>query len=103
MIDAKRWDRVWIVTYSEFGRRASENGSGGTDHGTAAPHFALGGKVTGGLFGKQPDLGSLVRNDLQFTTDYRQLYAMIREDWWKLSEASPFGDYAPIAKLISNS
>jgi len=103
LIDANLWDRTLIVTYSEFGRRAAENGSGGTDHGTAAPHFALGGKVAGGAYGKQPDLGSLVRNDLQFTIDYRRLYAMIREDWWQLAEESPFGDYAPIANLISKS
>ncbi len=90
------WDRTLIATYSEFGRRAKENGSNGTDHGTAAPHFVLGGKVKGGLHGSQPDLGSLVQNDLPHTTDYRRLYATIREKWWGLEGESPFGKFQPL-------
>ena len=39
------WDDTIIMTYSEFGRRAKENGSGGTDHGMAAPHFIFEGKL----------------------------------------------------------
>ena len=45
------WDNTIIMTYSEFGRRANENGSRGTDHGMAAPHFLLGGSIKGGIFG----------------------------------------------------
>jgi uncharacterized protein (DUF1501 family) len=45
-----------LMTYAEFGRRTAENGSAGTDHGTAAPHFLLGGWVRGGLYGQQPSL-----------------------------------------------
>ena len=51
MIAAGRWDDVLVLTYSEFGRRARQNASGGTDHGTAAPQFVMGGKVKGGLHG----------------------------------------------------
>jgi uncharacterized protein (DUF1501 family) len=43
------------MTYSEFGRRAKENESGGTDHGTAAPHFLMSGSLEGGLWGIHPD------------------------------------------------
>jgi uncharacterized protein (DUF1501 family) len=84
LIASGDWDRVLISTYSEFGRRANENGSEGTDHGTAAPHLLLGGRVKGGLAGAQPDLGTLEKNDLVFTTDYRQLYATIEQQWFQL-------------------
>src|SRR5262245_14389670 len=50
------FERVLLLTFSEFGRRVQENASGGTDHGTAAPMFVLGGKVKPGLFGKYPSL-----------------------------------------------
>jgi len=90
------WDRVLVSTYSEFGRRAGENGSNGTDHGTAAPHFVLGGKVKGGLHGATPDLGKLDDGDLRFTTDYRRLYATIREKWWGSTGESPFGEHTAL-------
>ena len=51
MREIGRWDRTLVVTYAEFGRRPKENLSGGTDHGTASVHFALGGRVAGGLYG----------------------------------------------------
>jgi len=78
------WNNTLIMTYSEFGRRAAQNQSGGTDHGTAAPHFLLGGAVSGGLYGKQPDLGKLVEGDPEFTTDYRSLYRSVLIDWFEM-------------------
>lgn len=79
------WDEVIVMTYSEFGRRVAENGSKGTDHGTAAPHMVLGGKVKGGFYGEQPSLTDLDdRGDMFYTTDFRNMYATIREDWWGL-------------------
>lgn len=65
------WDQVVLATYSEFGRRAQENGSKGTDHGTANTHFVMGGKIQGGLFGQKPKLDQLVNKDLQHTIDFR--------------------------------
>ena len=59
LIDIGEWQNTIIMTYSEFGRRASENRSEGTDHGTAAPHFLIGGKIAGGFYGKQPSLSKL--------------------------------------------
>ncbi|MCU1465528.1 MAG: hypothetical protein JWM72_1456, partial [Actinomycetia bacterium] len=55
-----RWlPHVAVMTFSEFGRRPEENGDGGTDHGTAAPHFVIGDHVKGGLHGAQPSLVNL--------------------------------------------
>lgn len=74
LIKSDEWQNTTVVTYSEFGRRAHENLSGGTDHGTAAAHFVMGGALAGGLYGDAPDLGDLVDGDLKFTMDYRALY-----------------------------
>src|SRR6266566_8251462 len=52
-------DNVVVMTWSEFGRRVEENGSLGTDHGTAAPMFVLGNAVNKGIFGEPPSLSSL--------------------------------------------
>jgi len=76
------WDDVLIMSYSEFGRRAAENASQGTDHGTAAPHFILGGRVKGGLYGEQPGLRQLEKGDLRHTVDYRRLYTTVAQRWW---------------------
>jgi uncharacterized protein (DUF1501 family) len=79
-----KWNDVLIVTYSEFGRRPAENGNRGTDHGTAAPHFIIGGKVRGGLYGQQPSLEDLEKGNLKFTTDFRTVYSSIIKDWWQI-------------------
>lgn len=78
------WENTVIVTYSEFGRRAGENKSGGTDHGTAAAHIIAGGNVNGGLYGNAPDLGNLKDGDLQYTMDYRAVYSRLLADWLQL-------------------
>jgi uncharacterized protein (DUF1501 family) len=76
------WDRT-LMTFSEFGRRAKQNSSGGTDHGTAAPHFIAGGAVRGGLYGKSPDLKRLDGNqNMLYTTDFRQIYTTVAQQWW---------------------
>lgn len=76
------WNQTLVLTYSEFGRRAAENGSQGTDHGTAAPHFLLGGSVRGGFHGQQPSLTQLVDGDLIHHVDFRSLYATVARRWW---------------------
>ena len=68
---------VTVMVTSEFGRRLAANGSGGTDHGTAAPMFVMGPKVKGGFYGDQPSLTDLDQGDLKFTTDFRAVYATI--------------------------
>ena len=69
------------MTFSEFGRRVAENGSRGTDHGSAAPVFLIGGGIKGGLYGRQPSLDDLDNGNLRFTTDFRSIYATVLEKW----------------------
>lgn len=82
MIELGKWDNILVMTYSEFGRRVGQNGSNGTDHGTASPHFVIGGKVKGGFYGKQPDLDDLEQGDLKYHVDYRSMYATVTKKWW---------------------
>ncbi len=84
LIKSGEWQNTLLITYSEFGRRASENRSGGTDHGTAAAHFIAGGNLNGGLYGEHPDLGQLEDGDLQHSMDYRALYSCVLSDWLNL-------------------
>ena len=85
MQTANLWQQVVLMTYAEFGRRAAENGSTGTDHGTAAPHFLLGGKVRGGMYGQQPSLTNLAEGDLRHVVDYRSLYTTVARRWWGIA------------------
>jgi len=76
-------DRVLSMTFSEFGRRIEQNASGGTDHGAAAPLLLFGAGLNGnGTLGGLPNLQE-VDNDgnLQFSTDFRQVYATLLEQW----------------------
>lgn len=76
-----------VVVFSEFGRRISENGSGGTDHGAAGVMMVLGGAVRGGLHGTaaslQPGHPSLENSsgDVRFETDFRSVYARLLDQW----------------------
>ena len=72
-----RGDATVTLAFSEFGRRVAENGSRGTDHGTAGPMFVLGKRVKGGLYGEHPDLTALDKGDLVHTTDFRKVYAEV--------------------------
>lgn len=74
-------DRVLIMTFSEFGRRARENGSRGTDHGSGAPMILVGGKVKSGIVGDHPSLSNLDDGNLRHHTDFRQVYATILDQW----------------------
>ncbi len=74
-------DKVIVLTFSEFGRRVGENGSAGTDHGTAAPMFIIGKNVKGGLHGPVPDLSDLDNGDLRFKIDFREVYAATLDTW----------------------
>jgi uncharacterized protein (DUF1501 family) len=83
--------RVLTMTFSEFGRRVAENGSRGTDHGTAAPVFMLGGDIKGGLVGTHPSLDDLDNGNLKFTTDFRSIYATVLEKWLKRPSSAIVG------------
>lgn len=84
LVAANLWNDVAVLTYSEFGRRVRQNASGGTDHGTAAPHFVMGGKVKGGLHGAYPSLADLQDGDLKHTVDFRNVYSTLAQGCWGL-------------------
>ena len=83
LIAMGEWRSTLIVTYSEFGRRAAENASGGTDHGTAAPHLVLGGRINGGLYGDAPNFaGALGANDAFLASHVdRRLDRLVGSAW----------------------
>jgi uncharacterized protein (DUF1501 family) len=78
-----------LLTFSEFGRRVSENGSKGTDHGAASVLLAMGGAVRGGLYGTAASLSPDVSNptlennagDVHYETDFRSVYAKVIDNW----------------------
>ena len=75
-------DRVLVHVWSEFGRRAKENGSNGTDHGAAGAGFLVGSRVNGTMIGEFPGLARLdVHGNLRATSDFRGLYSALLEQW----------------------
>jgi uncharacterized protein (DUF1501 family) len=90
-------DRVLMMTFSEFGRRAKENGSRGTDHGSAAPLFLVGGKVKAGPVGEHPNLSQLEMGNLKHHTDFRQVYAAVLDHWLGISSKEVLGgEFKPV-------
>ena len=76
-------DNVMLMTFSEFGRRVGQNGSFGTDHGTAAPLFLLGKGINGGLYGTAPSLTDLDNTgNIPYEVDFRTVYATVLQDWF---------------------
>lgn len=77
-----RFNDVLLFTFSEFGRRVSQNASGGTDHGTANSMFMVsGGLKQKGLINELPDLSDLNEGDLKHTVDFKNVYATILKKW----------------------
>lgn len=77
-------ERVMTGTFSEFGRRATQNGSMGTDHGTIAPLFLFGSGVNSGVTGTNPDLSDLTSNGNlveDYQSDYRSIFKTLLQDW----------------------
>ncbi len=74
-------DQVVTLVFSEFGRRAKENASKGTDHGQGAPLFLMGTKVRGGLHGDAVDLSRLAEGDVPGTVDFRGVYTLLEQEW----------------------
>ena len=93
-------DRVLVMTWSEFGRRVNENGSAGTDHGTAAPMFLLGAPVKGGLYGAQPSLTDLDNGNLKFGTDFRSVYASVLQGYLNAPASDLLGGNFELLPLL---
>jgi uncharacterized protein (DUF1501 family) len=91
MAERGQKDRILMMTFSEFGRRAKENGSRGTDHGSAAPMFLVGGKVKAGVSGKHPSLTELEMGNLKHEIDFRQVYAAVLDQWLGVSSKDVLG------------
>ena len=88
-----------VLQFSEFGRRISENGSAGTDHGAAAVMMAMGGAVRGGIYGTAPSLNPDFSNptlensggDVRYETDFRSVYARVLDNWLGASSTAILG------------
>ncbi|HEY8932630.1 MAG TPA: DUF1501 domain-containing protein [Rariglobus sp.] len=95
---AKKLDsQVLTMTFSEFGRRPNENESRGTDHGTAAPLFVMGGNLKGSLHGTAPSLNLKKNQDVEFSTDFRQVYATVLDKWFACPTGQVLGKtYEPL-------
>jgi uncharacterized protein (DUF1501 family) len=88
-----------IMQFSEFGRRISENGSAGTDHGAAAVMMVIGGAVRGGIYGTAGSLNPDLNNptlenaggDVKYETDFRAVYARVLDTWLGANSQSILG------------
>jgi uncharacterized protein (DUF1501 family) len=84
-------DRLCIMTFSEFGRRGYENGSKGTDHGSGAPMFLVGGKVKNDVIGEHPSLTKLETGNLIHAIDFRRVYAAVLDNWLGIDSKTVLG------------
>jgi uncharacterized protein (DUF1501 family) len=96
------FQRVTMMTFSEFGRRLTENGSKGTDHGAAAPMFIIGNSLKSGLVGAHPSLApaDLLDGDIKYGTDFRSVYASLLQDWLKTPSSAILGRQFDTVPLI---
>ncbi len=94
-------NRLCVMTFSEFGRRAYENGSKGTDHGAGAPMLLVGGTVKPGIVGKQPGLTGLKDGNLVHGTDFREVYAAVLDKWLGVDAKAIVGDGFKAAEVFA--
>lgn len=78
-----RFKDTLILTFTEFGRRVQQNGSRGTDHGSANSILAIGGSLKkAGIYNELPNLSDLDKNgDIKYSIDFRSVYATILNNW----------------------
>jgi len=87
-----RFNDVLMFTFSEFGRRVSQNASGGTDHGTANNMFLIGGALKQkGLINPMPDLSDLSEGDLKYKIDFKTVYATVLRNWLDADDTAILG------------
>jgi uncharacterized protein (DUF1501 family) len=94
-------DRVLTLVWSEFGRRAGENGSAGTDHGAAGVGFLIGTRASGKLIGEYPGLqgGLDGQGNLVPTADFRGVYASLLEQWFGQDASQIIPDAQAFARI----
>ena len=92
--------RVLTMTFSEFGRRVRENGSNGTDHGSASQMFLIGDSVKAGVIGEHPSLTDLHQGDLKHHTDFRSVYATVLKQWLKIDPQPILGKKYPLVDAL---
>jgi uncharacterized protein (DUF1501 family) len=104
-LDAKnKSSNVLLMTWSEFGRRVPENGSLGTDHGTAGVQFLVGSGVNRGIYGERPNLGALDRNgNLSWQIDFRAYYGSVLQDWMRADAGAILGPGYPNLGCVNRS
>jgi uncharacterized protein (DUF1501 family) len=99
-----RANDVAVLMFTEFGRRVEENGSLGTDHGTATPMFLFGkhDKIKGGFYGQPPSLTDLDDGNLKMTTDFRRVYATAIKEWLGYDDPEVVlkGRFDPLAAFV---
>ena len=86
-------DRILVMAFSEFGRRVKENASIGTDHGTAGPVFLAGISLANRVYGESPSLLDLDNGDLNYSTDFRDIYSAILTDWLKIKRPTTLSGF----------
>ena len=90
-----------IMTFSEFGRRVSQNASGGTDHGTANNLYLIGGNLKkAGIYNEQPNLSDLDEGDLKYSVDFRSIYATLIKKHLQANEKSILCGSFPLMDFI---
>ena len=95
--------KVVVLVYSEFGRRAAENANRGTDHGTANVMFLAGTPIKGGHYGKHPKLKDIsINENVDFTVDFRQVYGTVLNEWLKLDQLKVLdSQFEPFNMIVS--
>ena len=92
---------IAIMSFSEFGRRVGENGSNGTDHGTAAPMFFISGALKKqGIYNALPDLDDLDEGDLKYAIDFKQAYATVLRNWLDIDPVLVLGRQYELLNLF---
>jgi len=91
---------VLVMAFSEFGRRVAENGSRGTDHGTAGPVFLISQGIGKKLEGTGPDLSQLDEGDLRYKTDFRDVYATLLQKWLMTSPDKIISGHPNILNIL---
>ena len=96
-----RFGDTLLMTFSEFGRRVTQNASGGTDHGTANNMFFVsGGLQQKGLLNEMPNLTDLQEGDLKHSIDFKNVYATVLNKWLKTDDEKILGKKSAYLNFI---